>query len=101
MTVGRFYLKREQYVAAIRRFDNVVKTYDTSNQVPEALYRKAEAYLALGLSDQSERVYQVAKYNYPDSIWTERLSGLRESPEKPAAPGVIERSVDLITNIFN
>jgi len=101
MTVGRFYLKREQYVAALRRFDTVVKDYNTSNQVPEALYRKAEAYFALGLADQSERVYQVAKYNYPNSIWTERLSGLRENPEKPAAPGVVERSVDLITDIFN
>ena len=86
MTVGRFYLKREQYVAALRRFDIVVKNYDTSNQVPEALYRNAEAYLALGLVDQSERIYQVAKYNYPESIWTERLSDLRENPEKPPAP---------------
>ena len=101
MTVGRFYLKREQYVAALRRFDTVVNDYNTSNQVPEALYRKAEAYLALGLVDQSERVYQVAKYNYPNSIWTERLTDLRENPEKPAAPGLVKRSVDLITNIFN
>ena len=31
MTVGRFYLKREQYVAALRRFDTVVKNYSTSN----------------------------------------------------------------------
>ena len=101
MTVGRFYLKREQYVAALRRFDTVVENYSTSNQVPEALYRKAEAYLALGIIDQSDRVYEVAKYNYPNSIWTERLSDLRESPEKPAAPGVVQRSVDLIADIFD
>ena len=48
-------------MAALRRFDSVIKKYETSNQVPEALYRKAEAYYALGLKDQSERVYQVAK----------------------------------------
>ena len=101
MTVGRFYLKREQYVAALRRFDTVVKNYNTSNQVPEALYRKAEAYFALGLVDQSERVFEVAKYNYPNSIWTERLSGLRKNPEKPSAPGIVKRSVDLITDIFD
>ena len=101
MTVGRFYLKREQYVAALRRFDTVVKNYNTSNQVPEALYRKAEAYLALGIMDQLDRAYEVAKYNYPNSIWTERLSGLRKNPEKPTAPGVVQRSVDLITDIFN
>lgn len=101
MAVGRFYLKREQYVAALRRFDKVVKNYSTSNQVPEALYRKTEAYLSLGLADQSERVYQVATYNYPNSIWTKRLSDLLENPEKPADPGVVERSVNLITDIFN
>jgi outer membrane protein assembly factor BamD len=101
MAVGRFYLKREQYVAALRRFDTVVKRYDTSNQVPEALYRTAEIYYALGLADQSERIYQVAKYNYPGSIWTSRLTILREKPEKPKARGLVERSVDLITDIFN
>ena len=95
--MGRFYLKREQYVAALRRFDIVVKNYNTSNQVPEALYRKAEAYLALGLLDQSERVHEVAKYNYPNSIWTERLSGLLKNPTKTETTGVVRRSVDLIT----
>jgi len=101
MAVGRFYLKREQYVAALRRFDNVVKTYKTSNQVPEALYRTAEVYYALGLPDQSERIYEVAKYNYPESIWTERLIILRENPEKPEKAGLVEKSVNLITDIFN
>lgn len=101
MAVGRFYLKREQYVAALRRFDTVVKVYETSNQVPEALYRTAEAYYALGLADQSERIYQVAKYNYPGSIWTARLTSLRENPEKPETQGLVEQSVNLITDIFN
>jgi outer membrane protein assembly factor BamD len=101
MAVGRFYLKREQYVAALRRFDTVVKIYETSNQVPEALYRTAEAYYALGLADQSERIYEVAKYNYPGSIWTARLTSLRENPEKPETQGLVEQSVNLITDIFN
>ena len=101
MAVGRFYLKRQQYIAALRRFNNVVKIYQTSNQVPEALYRTAEVYYALGLPDQSEKIYEVAKYNYPNSIWTERLISLRKNPEKPEEPGLVKRSVDLITNIFN
>jgi outer membrane protein assembly factor BamD len=101
MAVGRFYLKREQYVAALRRFDSVLKRYDTTNQVPEALYRTAEAYYALGLAGQSERIHEVAKYNYPDSIWTARLTSLRENPEKPESPGLVGKSVNLITNIFN
>ena len=101
MAVGRFYLEREQYTAAIRRFDIVIKIYDTTNQVPEALYRTAEAYYALGLSDQSERLYQVAQYNYPESVWTERLTSLRADPEQPSEKGMFELSIDVITNNFN
>jgi outer membrane protein assembly factor BamD len=101
MAVGRFYLEREQYTAAIRRFNIVIKAYDTTNQVPEAIYRTAEAYYALGLSDQSERLYQVAQYNYPESVWTERLASLRAAPEQPPEKGMFERSIDVITDIFN
>ena len=100
MAVGRFYLEREQYTAAIRRFNIVIKIYDTTNQVPEALYRTAEAYYALGLSDQSERLYQVAQYNYPESVWTERLASLRANPEQPPEKGMFKRSIDVITNKF-
>ena len=101
MAVGRFYLTREYYTAAIRRFNIVVKTYDTTNQVPEALYRLTESYLALGLAKEAERIQQVAVYNYSDSIWTERLNALRAHPEKPKAKGLLERSVDTISSIFN
>ncbi len=101
MAVGRFYQSREFYTAAIRRFKTVIKQYDTTNQVPEALYRLGESYLALGLVDEAERFYVVAAYNYPDSIWTSRLNSLRADPEKPPAPGLFERSINSITTIFD
>jgi len=101
MAVGRFYQSREFYTAAIRRFKTVIKQYDTTNQVPEALYRLGESYLALGLVDETERFYAVAEYNYPDSVWTSRLNSLRADPEKPPAPGLFERSINSITAIFD
>jgi outer membrane protein assembly factor BamD len=100
MAVGRFYLERKQYTAAIRRFDIVIQIYPTTNQVPEALYRTAEAYYALGLSDQSERLYQVAQYNYSESVWTERLASLRADPEQSPEKGMFKRSINVITNKF-
>ena len=101
MAVGRFYLEREQYIAALRRFNIVIEKYNTTNQVPEALYRKAATFYSLGLPDQSERIYEVAKYNYPNSTWTNRLIILRQTPEKPADRGLFSRSTDLITDIFD
>ena len=66
MAVGRFYVERRHHAAALRRFERVVREYQTSNQVPEALYRMVEAYLALGLIEEAGRVGSVAVYNYPD-----------------------------------
>ena len=101
MAVGRYYLNNQFYSAALSRFYIVIETYDTTNQVPEALHRSAEAYLALGLIDEARRIRQVAVYNYPNSIWTERLAALIADPKKPAPKGVIKRSFDAAISIFD
>ena len=49
MEVGRYYLSRGFYTAAINRFRVVVEDYQTTTQTPEALHRLVEAYLSLGL----------------------------------------------------
>jgi len=100
MAVGRYYLNNQFYSAALRRFKIVIDRYDTTNQVPEALHRSAEAYLALGLTAEAGRLQQVAVYNYPNSIWAKRLVELTADPEKPAPKGIVGRSVDAITSIF-
>ena len=90
MSVGRFYLEAGHYGAAISRFTVVVRDFDTTNQVPEALYRLIEAYLSLGLRDDAYRVLQVAEYNYPESVWTQRGITLIDDPDRPAPQGFIE-----------
>jgi outer membrane protein assembly factor BamD len=69
MEVGRYYLNRKQINAALGRFTVVVRDYQTTAHVPEALYRLVEAYLILGLVDQSTRVAMVLGHNYPGSEW--------------------------------
>jgi outer membrane protein assembly factor BamD len=49
MEVGRYYLQRRNYTAAINRFRDVVAKYQTTRHVEEALMRLAEAYMALGI----------------------------------------------------
>ena len=41
MSVGRFYLNRDQHLAAINRFRNVVENenFQTTSHTPEALHR--------------------------------------------------------------
>lgn len=101
MAVGRFYLNKGHFGAALTRFETVVSNYDTTNQVPEALYRMAEAYLSLGLLDEADRVGAVALYNYPESIWTDRLLILVEDPERPGPMSILETLADRTLTLFD
>ncbi|NBO18575.1 MAG: outer membrane protein assembly factor BamD [Proteobacteria bacterium] len=69
MEIGRYYLRRHDYVAAINRFRFVVENYQTTTHVPEALHRLVEAYLKLGVRDEAVRYGAVLGHNFPGSLW--------------------------------
>ncbi len=69
MQVGRYYLERKEYLAAIKRFRGVVEEYSNTRQVEEALARLTEAYYALGLTSEAQMAASVLGKNFPDSPW--------------------------------
>ena len=72
MYVGRFYLRQDEYLAAIGRFRQVLADYQTTTHVPESLYRLAEAFIALGIRDQAQQAIAVLGHNFPGSTWYEQ-----------------------------
>ena len=100
MAVARFYLNKGHYAAAIKRFAVVVRDYDRTNQVPEALYRMGEAYLSLSLDEEAMRVLQVAEYNYPESVWTERLIEVVGNPSRSGPQGILGSVADRALSLF-
>lgn len=85
MEIGRYYLKRGHYAAAINRFRNVVQNFQTTSHTPEALLRLTEAYLALGLTDEAQTAAAILGYNYQSSPFYDDsfrlLKGRGLSPE--------------------
>ncbi|HJD66976.1 MAG TPA: outer membrane protein assembly factor BamD [Rickettsia endosymbiont of Bembidion lapponicum] len=69
LTIGRFYLKKKNPMAAINRFEEVVENYQTTSHCVEALYRLTESYMMLGLPDEAIKYASVLGHNYPDSKW--------------------------------
>ncbi len=69
MKIGRFYQKKDEYFAAIGRFTNVIRKYQTTSHVPEALHRLTEVYLALGILPEAYKTAAVLGENYPNSEW--------------------------------
>jgi outer membrane protein assembly factor BamD len=78
MTIGRYYLKENQHLAAIGRFKNVVKNYETTSQTEEALHRLVEAYVSLGIISEAKLVGSVLGYNYPSGEWYQDSYNLLE-----------------------
>lgn len=69
MLVGRYYLKKRNPIAAIKRFQTVIEKYDTTSATPEALYRLVESNMMLGLTSEAQKYAAVLGHNYPDNIW--------------------------------
>ncbi len=69
MSIGRFYLNRRNYTAAINRFRNVLQYFQTTRHAQEALYRLVEAYLGLGITAEAQTAAAVLGHNFPDSQW--------------------------------
>ena len=69
MEVGRYYLRREHFPAAINRFRIVVEEFQTTTHVAEALHRLVEAYLSLGLEGEAQTAAAILAYNFQGSEW--------------------------------
>ncbi|NGQ89951.1 outer membrane protein assembly factor BamD [Rhodobacter sp. HX-7-19] len=67
MEIGRYYLKRGNYTAAINRFRSVVQDFQTTTHTAEALHRLVEAYLALGFTQEAQTAGAILGYNYQSS----------------------------------
>ena len=71
MEVGRYYLKRQNFAAAVNRFRVVVEDFQTTSHTAEALHRLVEAYLSLGLNEEAQTAGAILGHNFQASDWYE------------------------------
>ena len=69
MYLGRHYIKKEKWIAAINRFKIIINDYNQTIFVEEALHRLVEINYRLGLIEESQRYANVLGYNYLSSEW--------------------------------
>ena len=71
MEIGRYYLRRDHFPAAINRFRVVVEDFQTTTHTAEALHRLVEAYLSLGLTDEARTAGAILGHNFRGTDWYE------------------------------
>lgn len=101
MSLGRYYLNRRQFTAAINRFRDVLGKYQRTRHTEEALMRLTEAYLGLGITNEAQTAAAVLGHNFPDSPWYKdayaRLQGGGLEPKEDQGSWIskISRSIGL------
>ena len=70
--LGRYYVDRKKWIAAINRFRTVIDQYDETIFAEEALYRLVEIYYLIGLKEESKKYAVLLGYNYQSSQWYEK-----------------------------
>jgi len=70
--LGRYYLDKKKWIAAINRFRAVIDNYETTIYTEEALYRLVEVYYILGLEKEAKKYAVLLGYNYQSSEWYEK-----------------------------
>jgi outer membrane protein assembly factor BamD len=88
MEIGRYYLKKRHYAAAINRFRVVVQDFQTTTQTAEALERLVECYLGLGLYAEAQTAGAILGFNYQSSpFYQDAFNLLKDKGLSPEATG--------------
>ena len=72
MYLGRYYVERKKWIAAINRFRTVVDKFDQTIYTQEALHRLVEIHYIIGLEEEGKKYASLLGYNYQSSKWYEK-----------------------------
>lgn len=74
MTIGSYYQKSNNPIAALRRFNEVVTHFPKTPQAAEALYRIIECQISLGL--EAKNTMKILELNFKKSPWYSKAKDL-------------------------
>ncbi|MFL2885108.1 MAG: outer membrane protein assembly factor BamD [Candidatus Pelagibacter sp.] len=84
--IGRHYIKKKKWIAALNRFKNVVKEYETTIHVEEAIHRLVEIYYKLGMEEESLKYASLLGYNYNSGEWYKETFKIFNKKYKTSIP---------------
>lgn len=101
--VAKYYIKTQKWIPAINRLKTIVKDYEQTIFIEEALHRLVEVYYKIGLEEEAKSAASLLGYNYNSSEWYQESYKLlnkdykipkKETPKKDK--GLIKRTIKKI-----
>ena len=92
MYLARHYQKKNKWIAAINRYNNIVENYNETIFIEEALHRLVEINYQLGLIKESEKFAKVLGYNYQSGEWYKKSYKIFNKNYKERDTGKIKKN---------
>jgi len=70
--IAKYYISVKKWIPAIKRLKIIVKKYDQTIFIEEALHRLVEINYLLGLEEEAKKYAAILGYNYNSSEWFEK-----------------------------
>ena len=97
--VGRHYVKKEKWIPALNRFKNVLKNYETTDHVEEAIHRLVEIYYILGMEEESLKYASLLGYNYNSGEWYKETYKIFNKEYKVSLPNKKKEKSKILSKI--
>jgi outer membrane protein assembly factor BamD len=83
MYLARYYAKKEMWLPALYRLNNVFKDYQSTVFIEEALHRLVEIHYKIGNIETAKKYASILGYNYNDSDWYKKSYNIIEGTNIP------------------
>ena len=83
MYVARYYIKRNRWGPALSKLNKIVKYYETTAYIEEALHRLVEIHYKLGNIPAARKYASILGYNYNDGDWYKKSYNIVENKNLP------------------
>jgi len=72
LVIGKFYFEQDRFVASANRFQELVRLYQTTPSIEEALYYLSACYAKMGLKRDARQTAMILRHNHPQSAWSSK-----------------------------
>ena len=104
--IAKYYISVQKWVPAINRLKNIVKDYDQTVFIEEALHRLVEIHYYLGLEVEAQKYVSLLGYNYNTSEWYEesykilnkdyKIVERKKKNKKVKEDGLFKRIIEIV-----
>ena len=99
--VAKYYVSVQKWIPAINRLKIIVKDYEKTVFIEEALHRLVEIHYHLGLDDEAKKYASILGYNYNSSKWYEQSFKIFNKNYEAFTKVEVKKEKGLLDRIIN